>query len=417
VSQPTARAESLDALFHFDEAKASRTHLGSCAVFAGPAPTLSELSDAVAGLVDGGSALARYRHLAHLLPGAGPVWVENVAFELAEHLHELSLPPPCGDHELHALISDLMTDELPSERPLWAMWLVNGLGDGRWAIVSKVHPCMVDASEGPELLGALLDVVGGLWSFVRLQSPSTPHPTTRSWSRETGPTPRWAVARCRLDDIEAISRALGTAVNGVIVAAVAGAFGDLLRLHPESPDTTRFSALVPVPDRRPEASDQPVPMMIVELPVDIADPSRRIATVAARMRRGDAPQRVGGGNGSRSRWVHTNDVVPAGQFGWVEQIARGGRWVPQRPVTTVVTNIVGPKQAAFALGREMLQYTPFVPIVDGLRLGVAAVMYNGLCNFGITGDDAFPFDAEFLAARVEVAVRDLRHLVLPIERG
>ena len=473
ASPPPARMGSLDALFLFAEDGIAHMHIGSCATFAGPAPSLVSLTASVSGKVH---LVERFRQRVRFVPGnlGRPVWVDDPGFLLAEHLHAVSLPAPGDDATLETLMSELMSDELPRDRPLWDMWLVDSLSHDRWALVSKVHHCMVDGIAGTDLLASLLDespdaeigapepwdpapppsdarlvldalvdnalqpakaiaavvrsggdvshlvrsvrdTAEGLWSFGRILAPWTPHPSARSLSGTIGPKRRWAVARCDLDDIRSIRSVFGGSMNDVVVAAVAGAFRELLTRHGEAPDAVRFSALVPASLRNghDHVLDNQVSMMIAELPVEIADPLDRLTAVHSRMQQLKGSHQIDAG----AKLFETIDVLPASLFSWAAHTTSAIlRMVPQRTVNTVITNVPGPQQPLYAVGREMLEYLPFVPIGEGLRLGVAVITYNGRCTFGITGDAASADDVTFLADRVEAAVEQLHALARPAPR-
>ena len=146
----------LDAMFLYVEDGISHMHVGSCAIFEGPAPPYGD----VLRLIESKLALIpRYRQKVRFVPGdvGRPVWVDDPHFNLEYHVRHTALPDPGSDLELNILVGRVMSQELDRHRPLWEAWMVEGLAEGRWALVSKVHHCMVDGVSGTELLTVLLD--------------------------------------------------------------------------------------------------------------------------------------------------------------------------------------------------------------------------------------------------------------------
>ena len=146
------RLSPLDSSFLHVEDGITHMHIGSCSIFEGPAP---HYDDVVALVNSKLPALPRYRQKVRFVPGqAGrPVWVDDPHFNVAYHVRHSALPPPHGDAELHGS-GRLMAIELDRRRPLWETWMVEGLSGGRWALISKVHHCMVNGSPGSRPDGA-----------------------------------------------------------------------------------------------------------------------------------------------------------------------------------------------------------------------------------------------------------------------
>src|SRR5512132_928894 len=140
---------SLDAAFlqAEDEEPGGSLAIASIAVFEGPAPSGEEFRSALAGRLP---LSPRYRQKARELPWdvGPPVWVDDPGFDLDYHLRRTAVPSPGGDRELAVLMGRIMSARLDRNRPLWEYWVVEGLADGRWALVSKVHHCMVDGVSG-----------------------------------------------------------------------------------------------------------------------------------------------------------------------------------------------------------------------------------------------------------------------------
>ncbi|MGQ0805824.1 MAG: wax ester/triacylglycerol synthase domain-containing protein, partial [Actinomycetota bacterium] len=140
----------LDASFlHIEDGK-SHMHIGSVAIFEGPPPAYEAFRDMVAGKLP---LVPRYRQKVRFVPFqlGRPLWVDDPHFNAGYHLRHTALPTPGGDDQLRNLVGRLMAQQLDRSKPLWEMWMVEGLDDNHWAIVSKVHHCLVDGVSGSDL--------------------------------------------------------------------------------------------------------------------------------------------------------------------------------------------------------------------------------------------------------------------------
>ena len=453
----------LDALFLHTEDGITHMHIGSCAIFAGPSPSITEITALIESKLP---VLARYRQKVRFVPGhlGHPVWVDDPTFDLAYHVRHTALPPPGDVDELEHLMGRLMSHELDRGRPLWEAWIVEGLSGGRWALISKVHHCMVDGVSGTDMMAALLDAdpaartqpalpwrprrtpsdmelaadavvrmvatparrvlamskggvhlgrvqrdVSELAAGMRSLGAGLARPAAHlSVEGLIGPHRRWSAGRCRLGDIKAIRAAFGGSVNDVVMAAVTGAFRDIVIRRGESVDGVVMRSLVPVSVRRPDdhTANNQVALMVAELPLGIADPVERLHAIRAEMRalKGSHQPTAAGA------------IVAAAELVPPALLALGARTLmtmlrrlPQGAVHTVTTNVPGPQQPLFALGREMLEYLPFVPVSEGVRIGVAIMSYNGAVSFGVTGDYDTAPDVHLMSARIE------RHIELLLD--
>jgi diacylglycerol O-acyltransferase / wax synthase len=340
--------------------------------------------------------------------------------------------------------------------------MIEGLADGQWALISKVHHCMVDGVSGADLIASLLDPSGdapapahdawapapepsdamlvaeslgrlaanpaeqmrALRSLVRtprraaaqlretldalrsLGHQLMPRPTL-SIDGAIGPHRRWAAAHAELADIKEIKQTFGGTVNDVVLAVIAGAFRDLLAARSEDPDHAVVRSLVPVSVRTTgdRAPSNQVTAMIAELPIGIADPLKRLESMRQQME-----QR------KQSHQTETTEGLTAlAGLAAPSLLALGlrtagamAREFPQRAITTVTTNVAGPQHALYAAGRQMVAYLPFVPLAQGVRIGVAIMSYNGGVSFGVTGDyDTVP-DLDRFCRSIETGISDLR---------
>jgi diacylglycerol O-acyltransferase len=455
------RLSPLDSLFLHVEDGVTHMHIASCAIFERPPPPYHELVELIAAKL---GRLPRYRQKVRFVPGqlGRPVWVDDPHFNLAYHVRHSALPPPGGEEELNNLMSRLMAVELDRHRPLWEAWMIEGLTGGRWALISKVHHCMVDGISGTDLMVQLLDssrragppppaeswdpapepsdaelVVDAALDMLRtpaeqaravramLRGPRAAVASIRntlqgaltlgrnlepapalSIEGPIGPHRRWAAARASLDELKDIRHRLGGTVNDVVLAVITGAFRDLLVERGDPVDGVVLRSLVPVSMRAPgdRTPNNQVAAIIAELPVGIADPLERHAAIHEQMTALKASHQA-----EASEALNTlAGFTPPMLYALAARSATAAlRRVPQRAVNTVTTNVPGPTSPLYALGRELLEYLPFVPLSQGVRVGIAILSYNGQVRFGVTGDyDTMP-EVPWFCARIEAGVAEL----------
>jgi diacylglycerol O-acyltransferase len=423
------------------------------AILEGPPPPYEDLAACIEGRLP---RAPRYRHKVHFVPLAlgRPVWVDDPHFNLGYHLRRTALPQPGGDEQLRLLVGRVMSQQLDRHKPLWEMWMVEGLSENRWALLTKVHHSVVDGVSGAELVSAILDeqrepepprpeswyperqpsgaelaarAVGSRalspYGSVRsaLRSPRfvasraiettqglltmsgvLRRPQASSLNGPIGPHRRWDWARSRLSDVKRIRNAFGGTVNDVVLTAIAGGFRELLASRGERTDRT-VRSLVPVSVRSAEEQgdyNNRVSAMFADLPVDIEDPVERLASVHRQM----------------ERLKHSHEAVAGdvlvGLSGFAPAMLlalglRTATHVPQRNVNTVTTNVPGPQRALYAAGRRMLECFPYVPLAGHVRVGVAIFSYDGALAFGVTGDYDRAPDIRVLCQGIEHSMAEL----------
>ena len=451
---------ALDAEFLHLEDGVNHLHIGACARFEGPAPTEAELFDLMGRCLD---RIPRYRQRVHTLPFqlGRPVWEDDPTFDLGQHLFHTTLET-ADDAELEELMAGVMSTELDRRRPLWEMWLVDGLEGDEWALLAKVHHCMVDGIAGVGLMEEVLDLtpdaercpepaqpwvatpgssetrlvadaVGDLlstvvrWSTQALGALTRPGETigalrtlasgVSSWMGEAWPTPTtsvdgtvgpercWRGVQVPLAEAKAIRAERGGTVNDVILTAVTRGFRDLLLARGEDPRATEIRTLVPVSVRTEHGRlDNEVAAMVADLPVEIAVPELRYEAIRCETRwlklshEAEAAERV----------TSLAELVPAPFMAYGSRIAAAVlRRHPQRSINTVTTNVPGPPVPLFATGRRMIAYHPYVPVAFGVRFAVAILSYDGELYFGITGDRDSAPDIDVLADGIVAGVTEL----------
>jgi diacylglycerol O-acyltransferase / wax synthase len=466
------RLSALDTEFLHLEDGVAHMHIAGLSVFDGAPPQLDDL----VGLVEAKLHLIpRYRQRVRFVPLelGRPVWEDDPHFNLAYHLCHAALPAPRDDAALCRLMGRLMSQPLDRNRPLWETWLIDGLPDGRWALITKVHHCMVDGIAGVELLTVLLAIERD----TPLPEPepwtaASPRPSRRSlvldagrglagelgtWARRVpgairdpvatvrsarrtgeglvrlgrelagtrplsiegtiGPNRVWAHSSARLDDVRTIRRALGGTVNDVVLAAVAGGYRALLLARGEDADRAVIRSLVPISTRTEGAHgllDNRVSALLLELPVHVADANERLRLVHDQMRELKASPMAEAGDAVTS----AANLAPAFVIGVATRLGmRVMHRLPQRSVNTVTTNVPGPQFPLYCLGREMLEYFPYVPLSHGVRVSTAILSYNGRLGFGVTGDFDTVQDVGVLATAIEAGIEELLDVAAVTLRG
>lgn len=421
-----------------DEDRHASLAIASIAVIDGPAPSQAEFAAVIRGRLP---LVPRYRQKVRRVPLdlGRPVWIDDPDFDLDFHLRRTALVAPGDDAALAQLVGRVMAQRLDRERPLWEYWVIEGLPEGRWALLSKVHHCMVDGVTGNELYrlmwdtspeplpaveddwqprnegGALdltLDAIGQLartpFDQLRLLARVVRSPVTlaarvrdtarglavlaggfvpgapTSLSGRLGRARRYAVARTSLAEIAAVAKAFHVTINDVYLAAVAGAFRRLMLARGEEPTAGAVRTLVPVNVRKrgdEGVLDNRIVAMLLLLPVDIDDPARRLGAVHERIGVLRSEREVE----AAAAVVELAENEP---FAAVSRAIRAALWLPQRAVVTVTTNVPGPRERLYVLGRPIREILPYVPIAERMRIGVAVLTYAGEAAFGITADFA-----------------------------
>src|SRR4051812_28570109 len=191
-----------DASFLHIETDRSQMHIGGVSIFEGPAPAYDAVRAMVEAKLD---AAPRYRQRVRFPPLSigRPVWVDDPHFNIAYHLRHTALPDPGGDGELRNLTGRVMSQALDRSKPLWEMWMVEGLEDGRWALMNKVHHCMVDGVSATDLLSVMLDA-----------EPVAPAPPARSWHAAPEPSDAAVFVHSLVDSMRP-AEVVGGAVRAV----------------------------------------------------------------------------------------------------------------------------------------------------------------------------------------------------------
>jgi diacylglycerol O-acyltransferase len=452
----TDRLSPLDASFLHIEDNVSHMHIGSVAIFEGPQPAFTD----IVSMVDAKLALVpRYRQVVKFIPFelGRPVWVDDPHFNIEYHLRHTALPRPGSDEELRKLVGRVMSQQLDRTKSLWEIWVVEGLEDGRWAMLAKTHHAMVDGVSGTDLLAVIMDlspdaargestpwaprpapsgtqlalsaitnIVRSPYEQLRAVEASTRgvrqllshakevgqgviamaglvrQPPVSSLNGPIGPHRRYAWASTSVEDIKLVRRSLGGTFNDVVLASITNGFRQLLRSRGETVDRV-VRTLVPVSIRPRDAGgkavgdgtfENRVSAMFAELPVHLENPVERLHAITQQMKDlKDSKQAVAG-----------EALTSMSGFAPPMLLALGMRLATraaQHNVNTVTTNVPGPQFPLYAVGRKMIRAFPYVPLGGQIRISIAIFSYNGEVNFGITGDYDTAPDLDVLTAGIE----------------
>ncbi len=447
---------TLDTAFlHAEDAdQHTKLGIGGLAILDGPMPDyqslLSTLGDRIAVCPRFAQRLRR-----QVLDLNAPEWVDDDNFNLANHVCRIAVPAPGGDDELFRVVADVMSWRLERSRPLWEIWIIDGLAGDRWAMLMKVHPCVADAVATVHILTGLSD--NGMSDMAeaaaidrcvshhpagsRLAAAPVPVERPGGWLgmlRETaqialdavalarqalhsstelaagllspgsslnGPITsrrRYTAARVALADVEQICRTFDVTVNDVALAALAESYRNMLLRRGEQPHAESLRTLVPMAMPAPGAqhpTDTRQAVMLPYLPVEQDNPVLRLRMVHARMARMKAAARDSADNIVAAA-AH---VLPFPVTAWTMDLLSR---LPQRNVATLAVNVPGPHLPLRIMGCDVVQLLPIPPIGVQLRTAAAVLSYADKLFFGILADFAVP-DADELARGVEKAVARL----------
>ncbi|MFB9317939.1 WS/DGAT/MGAT family O-acyltransferase [Cryptosporangium minutisporangium] len=456
-----------DAGFYYAEGENTPMHVGSVAVFEGPAPSYGDVVRLLLGKL---SEVPRYRQRPVRMPMnlGRPLWVDDPHFQILYHIRHTAVPKPGSEEQVRNLAGRVLGQRLDLSKPLWELWLVEGLADGRWAMINKVHHAMVDGVAGTDLMQLIFDLtpdarqpepkawvprrppsaasmvfetVADAVAWPMRQALAAPSaiaglrspqnllrrggvlggamlaagrqmltPVAPTLNGAIGPHRRWAWTQTTVEDVRRVRKAFGGSMNDVVLAAITGGFRDLLAARGQLAPGRVVRTMVPVSIRRQAergALNNQVSAVFVDLPVSEPKAKARLDSVRAQM---DAHKRTLSAYDPRSV-PGLVDLVPAGL------LAAGVRTLlraDQPWLQAITTNVPGPPVPLYVLGRRMESLYAYVPIGGGVRTSIGIFSYRDTISFGINVDfDAVP-EVDVLADGI---CRGMEDLVKAAERA
>jgi WS/DGAT/MGAT family acyltransferase len=366
-----------------------------------------------------------------------PVWIEDPDFDLNWHVRHIAVPQPGGKEELTKLVSHLVAIPLDRARPLWEVWIMEGLENGNVAILTKVHHAAIDGAAGNQIMVAMFDLspegdeipppdeewspdevptdtqlVGYAASSLARQPlraakavrrttgvalnirrrnrepdvapPPAPFSAPRtSINKPLTPRRSFDTVTLSLPAVKKIKNAFGCTVNDVVLALCAGALRRYFDGIDETPDAA-LVAMVPVSVRTEEAGEgegNQVSSMLASLATDVDDPVERLATISAGMRRAKEQQTLIGAD-TLQEWAEFAAPAVAGTAARLYSRTKiSGRHRPLFNVT--ISNVPGPPFPLYIAGAQVQATYPVGPITDGGGLNMTVMSYLDNLDFGL----------------------------------
>jgi diacylglycerol O-acyltransferase / wax synthase len=451
------RLTSIDSSFLSNESDSSHMHVGAVLIFEGPPPSYDDFLEHVRSRLH---MVPRFRQKLAFPPieTGRPFWVDDPSFNLAYHIRHSALPSPGSEEQLSNVAGRLFSQQLDRSKPLWEMWLVQGLERNRFALITKTHHALVDGIAGVDLATVLFDLkpvpeqvepeeawvpspspspaemaakgIQGLseapFRLGRrlLRSASDPERTARraveavealgevAWNFtnpapdvplnvEIGPHRRFVWTRGQLEDYKRIKNALGGTVNDVVLTVVSGALRRWIQGRGIRTEGLELRALVPVSIRAEDergATGNRIAAMRGPLPVYVEDPVRRLEVVKAAMADlKESKQALGAEVISRF-----NDFAPPTLLAQASRIN-----FSTRLFNLIVTNVPGPQMPLYVLGRELEDVFPVAFLPEDHALAIAVMSYNGGIDFGLLADYDAMEDVDAIADGLSASLDEL----------
>jgi diacylglycerol O-acyltransferase / wax synthase len=450
------RLTPMDVSFLDQEKEGSHMHIGAVMIFEGPPPPYEDLRAHIESRLH---LVPRYRQkLAYPRFQMGrPMWIDDPSFNLEYHVRHTGLPSPGGVEQLRLLVGRIFSQRLDRSKPLWELWLVQGLEGNRFALINKTHHSLVDGVSGVDITTVLFDTsptptpVGGepwtpsvepsdaelvaegvkglatlplraarravdaarrptetagevreaaeglgaiAWSFAN-PPPRTP------LNVPIGPHRRVLWLRFPLADLKEIKNKLGGTVNDVFLATVSGALARWLRRRGVRTEGLELRGIVPVSIRADEqrgALGNQITAMLGPLPVYAPDPVDRLRIVSQAMKGlKESKQAVGA-----EALTRLQDFAPPTILAQASRLN-----FSTRAYNLLVTNVPGPQFPLYLIGRELQELAPVPFLAPERALAVAIMSYNGNVDIGLIGDYDAMSDLDEFGADIQESIGEL----------
>ncbi len=391
-----------------------------------------------------------------------PVWVEDPDFDLDYHVRRVAVPAPGGPHEFGELISDIASHQLDRRRPLWELWVVEGLEHGHVGVVAKIHHA---AADGVAAAAMLADVLGvgdhdpgaqepdtwrpdpipsdwqlfagavrslavalfhlpdllvrtfqGLFRLVRrrraggdLPPPPFSAPAV-SFNRALTPHRKFVFTSVSLDDVKQLKEALGATVNDIVLALSAAALRRYLQERGELPVRPLMAGVpVSVGEMGTRSSGNMVSNLFTSIPTDVADPIERVRSVH-RMMKGAKEVHNALGAEMLADWTELTPPRPFAAFmRFYSRRELASRFRP--PINVVISNVPGPRTPLEIAGARLASIYSMGPILEGIGLNITVWSYTGSLNFGIVSCRELMPDLWRLTDYIHDALEELKKAV------
>jgi WS/DGAT/MGAT family acyltransferase len=451
------RLSSIDASFLTNETSDAHMHVGAVMIFEGPPPAYDDFLEHVQSRLH---LVPRFRQKLAFPPieTGRPFWIDDPNFNISYHVRHSALPSPGSEEQLRNLIGRVFSQALDRSKPLWEIWLVQGLEPNRFSLINKTHHALVDGVSGVDIATVLFDlkpvpeqiepdtdwvpspspssaelaargvaeVAEAPLKFTRRALRATSHPlrTTRkaveaaealgevAWNF-TNPAPdvplntkigshrRFLWTRCQLEDFKRIKDQLGGTVNDVVLTVVSGAMRRWVNARGLRTEGLELRALVPVSIRAEDEHGQlgnRIAAMRGQLPVYVEDPVKRLEVVRAAMGElKESKQALGAEVISRF-----NDFAPPTLLAQASRIN-----FSTRLFNLIVTNVPGPQIPLYVLGRELEDCFPVAFLPENHALAIAIMSYNGGMDFGMLADYDSMEDADLIVDGLSESLAEL----------
>jgi diacylglycerol O-acyltransferase len=461
------RFSSQDASFLEFEGRDTPMHVGAVVIF-----ERDKLKNAEGGVdinrirkfIDAKlDALPRYRQRLAETPISGSaVWVDDQHFDIDYHVRHTAVPIPGRDADLKVLVGRLLEQRLDRSRPLWEMWVVDALSEDRFALVMKIHHCMIDGASGMHLMPLLFEVeeysevpAGSSWSpspepsgldllvdevsqraenlrdRVRQVADELKHPAhavqvageavsdmvsalegvlqapaQTPINQPIGPHRRVEWRSVPLQGWKHVRKATGATINDIALAVLTAGLRRFLAERDFDLGSDHFRVCLPVDVRPPDddfSASNRVSALFADLPIGEPDPLRQLEAIRTQTKQLKASGAAHG----------TELLVGAADLIGANWLTRAGVMLANvaRPHNLIVTNVRGPDMPVYLLGARMLGMMPFLPLFDHQGLGVAVTSLCGEVTFGLVGDRDLLPDLALLANHLEEASASLLEVV------
>jgi len=456
-------AQDASFLVYEDQDAAAHMHVGGLSVY--EAGALSSPTGGVdverfrAYVASRLHMIPRYRQRLAAMPLSGdPIWVDDDHFNVRYHIRHTRLPRPGDERELKRLAGRILSQRLDRRRPLWELWVVEGLPDGRFALVTKTHHCMIDGVSGVDISTVLMQMTADetaieappAWeprpmpsatalaldelkdraklpfelaaatlpllrdwrttaASLRANLAGLAHVSGLAWqgaaqtplNRPIGPHRRFDWTGVDLADAKAVKNTLGGTLNDVVLTVVTGALHTFLRRRRVNVDVLDFFATIPVNIRLPgdHEGGTKVAAWFAPLPLDVRDAGERFARVHATT--SELKQQA---HADPTRYLFkVADLGGPAALRAVVALEQS-----MNPSNLIVTNVPGPPFPLYVLGSRMVSANPLVTLLANQALGIAVFTYDGRMQFGFNADWDLVPDLHDLVLDTERSFADLR---------